>query len=163
MTTTLSFLGQKIKWGVILYEKIYQTSWLYNINIKQILNANLWSIYSKRFEFMVYTFICVFWKIKIFRLLRPSKKTQFLEFLLLSMPFSKYLTCIYCTKTGLVEPLFILKVSNFERTMAETLSKLLWFYGRFKDTKMSFRIYSVDSIKLHLAFHGLFFLDIQYF
>jgi hypothetical protein len=26
----------------------------------QILNANLWSIYSKRFEFMVYTFICAF-------------------------------------------------------------------------------------------------------
>ena len=26
----------------------------------QSLNANLWSIYSKRFEFMVYTFICAF-------------------------------------------------------------------------------------------------------
>ena len=25
----------------------------------QSLNANLWSIYSKRFEFMVYAFICV--------------------------------------------------------------------------------------------------------
>ena len=23
-----------------------------------ILNANMWSIYSKKFEFMVYTFIC---------------------------------------------------------------------------------------------------------
>ena len=26
----------------------------------QTLNANLWSIYCKRFESMVYTFICVF-------------------------------------------------------------------------------------------------------
>ena len=31
-----------------------------------ILKANLWSIYSKRFDFMVYSFICVFWKIKFF-------------------------------------------------------------------------------------------------
>ena len=30
------------------------------------LNANLWSICSKRFDFMVYTFICAFWKIKFF-------------------------------------------------------------------------------------------------
>ena len=28
----------------------------------QSLKSNWWSIYSKRFEFMVYTFICVFWK-----------------------------------------------------------------------------------------------------
>ena len=26
----------------------------------QILDANLWSMYSKRFEFMVYAFICAF-------------------------------------------------------------------------------------------------------
>ena len=31
-----------------------------------ILNANLWSIYSKRFEFMVYTFICAFGKMIFF-------------------------------------------------------------------------------------------------
>jgi hypothetical protein len=30
------------------------------LNKFQILNANLFSIYSKIFEFMVYTFICVF-------------------------------------------------------------------------------------------------------
>ena len=41
----------------------------------QIINANLWSIYSKIFEFMVYTFICAFLKIKFFRLLRPSKSS----------------------------------------------------------------------------------------
>ena len=44
-----------------------------------ILNANLWSIYSKRFEFMVYTFICVFWKIKFFWLLKPSKSSGALK------------------------------------------------------------------------------------
>ena len=42
----------------------------------QSLNANLWSIYSKRFEFMVYTFIC---KIKFFRLLRPSTSSGALK------------------------------------------------------------------------------------
>jgi hypothetical protein len=26
----------------------------------EILNANLWLIYSKIFEFMVYTFVCAF-------------------------------------------------------------------------------------------------------
>ena len=26
----------------------------------QVLNVNLWSIYSKRYEFMVYAFICAF-------------------------------------------------------------------------------------------------------
>ena len=26
----------------------------------QIRNGNLWSIYNKRFEYMVYTFICAF-------------------------------------------------------------------------------------------------------
>lgn len=44
-----------------------------------ILNANLWSIYSKRFEFMVYTCFCAFWKIKIFWLLRPSKSSGALK------------------------------------------------------------------------------------
>ena len=32
----------------------------------QSLNANLWSIYSKRFEFMVSTFICAFLRIIFF-------------------------------------------------------------------------------------------------
>ena len=45
----------------------------------QSLNANLWSIYSKRFEFMVYTFICAFWKIIFFWLLRPSKSSGALK------------------------------------------------------------------------------------
>ena len=40
----------------------------------QILNANLWSIFSKRFEFLVYTW---FWGPPI--LLGPSKKTQLLD------------------------------------------------------------------------------------
>ena len=40
-----------------------------------ILNANLWSIYSKKFEFMVYTFIYVFWKNIFFWLLRPFKQS----------------------------------------------------------------------------------------
>ena len=46
----------------------------------QILNANLWSIYSRKVEFMVYTFICAF---SGFRgpqnLLCPSKKTSVLD------------------------------------------------------------------------------------
>ena len=57
----------------------------------QILNANLWSIYSKRFEFMVYTFICAFWEVIFFQkndgvlvifsflLLRPSKSSGVLK------------------------------------------------------------------------------------
>ena len=45
----------------------------------QSLNANLWSIYSKIFEFMVYTFICAFWKIIFFWLLRPSKSSGALK------------------------------------------------------------------------------------
>ena len=45
----------------------------------QILNTNLWSIYSKRSEFMVHTFICAFWEIKIFQLLRPSKYSETLK------------------------------------------------------------------------------------
>ena len=44
-----------------------------------ILNANLWSIYSKRFEFMVYTCFCAFWKINIFWFLRPSKTSEALK------------------------------------------------------------------------------------
>ena len=45
----------------------------------QVINANLWSIYSKRFEFMVYTFICAFRKIKFFWILRPSKSSEALK------------------------------------------------------------------------------------
>ena len=45
----------------------------------QIQNANLWSIYSKKFEFMVYTCFCAFWKIKFFWLLRPSKSSGALK------------------------------------------------------------------------------------
>ena len=45
----------------------------------QIINANLWSVYSKRYEFMVYTFICAFWKIIFFWLLRPSKSSGALK------------------------------------------------------------------------------------
>ena len=41
----------------------------------QILNANLWSIYSRKFEFMVYTFICAFF----YWCLRPSKSSGFLK------------------------------------------------------------------------------------
>ena len=44
-----------------------------------IQNANLWSIYSKRFEFKVYTFVCASWKIKFFWLLRPSKPYRALK------------------------------------------------------------------------------------
>ena len=39
----------------------------------QILKAYLWLIYRKRVEFIVYTFIFEFWKIKFFELLRPSR------------------------------------------------------------------------------------------
>ena len=39
----------------------------------QILKAYLWLIYRKKVEFIVYTFIFEFWKIKFFELLRPSK------------------------------------------------------------------------------------------
>ena len=60
--------------NLIFFPITYQKSWLYNTNIKQIkvLNANLWLIYSKIFEFMIYIFICAFLKIKFFLLLRPS-------------------------------------------------------------------------------------------
>ena len=69
----------------LLFNKVLKNMIFFQLTIKkggftmlilskfQILNANLWSIYSKRFEFMVYTFICAFWKIKFFWLLRPSK------------------------------------------------------------------------------------------
>ena len=56
----------------------------------QILNANLQSIYSKRFNFMVYMFICVFREIKFFwllNLLGLLKKTQHLDSWPLSMPW----------------------------------------------------------------------------
>ena len=52
----------------------------------------MWSVYSKGFGFVVYTFICAFWKIKFFWLLRPSKssgpskKTRLLDSWPLSMP-----------------------------------------------------------------------------
>ena len=76
MTTTASFFGQKLKGGVILYMYLIKTNYfcclvkfsksLIFFNKKvgfitlvfQIINANLLSIYSKIFEFMVYTFIC---------------------------------------------------------------------------------------------------------
>ena len=45
----------------------------------EILKANLWSIYSKIFEFMVYTFIYAFWKIEFFWLHRPSKSSGALK------------------------------------------------------------------------------------
>ena len=59
-----------------------------------ILNANLWSIYSKRFEFMVYTCFCAFWKIKIFWLLRPSKSSGALK----KVPAFGFLTFEYAFK-----------------------------------------------------------------
>ena len=82
VTTTLPFWGQEIKWGVnFIWEKLMefflfnkfvqnfiffpitdQESWLYNSNIGQILKANLWLIYCKRFESMVYTFLLHFEK-----------------------------------------------------------------------------------------------------
>ena len=81
--TTPPFFGQKIKWGSIFYEINYVLEFLllnevlknwifFQLPIQKsdfitlilskfsILNANLWSICSKRFDFMVYTFICVF-------------------------------------------------------------------------------------------------------
>ena len=39
----------------------------------QILKAYLWLIYRKRVDFIAYTFIFEFWKIKFLELLRPSK------------------------------------------------------------------------------------------
>ena len=48
---------------LIFFSITYQKSWRYNTNNRQILKANLWSIYSKR-SFI--TFICVFSKIKFF-------------------------------------------------------------------------------------------------
>ena len=59
-----------------------------------ILNANLWSIYSKRFEFMVYTCFCAFWKIKFFWLLRPSKSSGALK----KVPTFGFLTFEYAFK-----------------------------------------------------------------
>ena len=59
-----------------------------------ILNANLWSIYSKRFEFMVYTCFCAFWKIKFFWLLRPSKSSGALK----KVPAFGFLTFEYAFK-----------------------------------------------------------------
>ena len=81
--TTQPFLGQKKVRSNFMWEKLmefllpnevlknwifflitYQKSGFITLILSkfQILNANLWSIYSKRFEFMAYTFICVFWK-----------------------------------------------------------------------------------------------------
>ena len=45
----------------------------------------MWSIYSKRFEFMVYTFICAFWG--PLNLLGPSKKSRILDSWPLSVPY----------------------------------------------------------------------------
>jgi hypothetical protein len=45
----------------------------------QILNSKLWSIYSKRFEFMVYTFTCSFQEIKFFIPLSHSKSSGVLK------------------------------------------------------------------------------------
>ena len=61
----------------ITYQKFAFTTLI--LSKFQSLNANLWSIYSKRFEFMVYTFICAFWKIIFFWLLRPSKSSGALK------------------------------------------------------------------------------------
>ena len=45
----------------------------------QTLNANLWSLYSKRFEFIVCIFNCEFWELKFFWLLRPSNSSGALK------------------------------------------------------------------------------------
>ena len=56
----------------------------------QILNAYLWLIYRKRFEFIVYTFIFGIWEIKFFwgpqELQVKAKSAQILD----SWPLSKY-------------------------------------------------------------------------
>ena len=58
--------------GIFLFNEVLKNLIFFQLPIKkvgfitlilskiQILNANLWSIYSKTFEFMVYTFICLF-------------------------------------------------------------------------------------------------------
>ena len=93
MTTPPSFLGQKIKQGVfskefLLFNEVLKNYIFFKLPIKkigfitlilskfQIRNANSWSICSKRFELIVYTFICVFWDIKFFWLLSPSKSSR---------------------------------------------------------------------------------------
>ena len=55
----------------------------------------MWPIYSKRCEFMVYTFICAFWKIKFFWLLRPSKSSGAFK----EDPTFGFLTFEYALKT----------------------------------------------------------------
>ena len=101
MITTLPFWGQEIKWGVnfiweklmdfLLFNEVLKNLIFFQLPIQKsgfitlilskflILNANLWTIYSKSFEFMVYTFICAFWKIKFFWLVRPSKSSGALK------------------------------------------------------------------------------------
>ena len=59
----------------MISERIYR-EWNKTKTSELVLGpANLWSICSKRFDFMVYTFICAFWKIKFFWLLGPSKSS----------------------------------------------------------------------------------------
>ena len=62
----------------LLFNEVLKNLTLFQLPIKKVafmtlivskfqgLNANLWSIYSKKFEFMVYNLICAFWKIKFF-------------------------------------------------------------------------------------------------
>ena len=62
---------KKIK-EFLLFDEVLKNLIFFQLSIKkvafltlilrkfQILNANLWSIYNKRFEFIVYTFICAF-------------------------------------------------------------------------------------------------------
>ena len=82
----------------------------------QIWNANLQLGYCKICEFMVYTFICAFGRIKFFWLLRPSKSSgAFKEDLLfgfltfeylwikdIGSTFLKILSCNECTLMFLV-------------------------------------------------------------
>jgi hypothetical protein len=72
---------------ILLFNEVLKNSIFFQLPIEKVafmmlilskfqsLNANLWSIYSKIFELMVYTFICAFWKINFFWLLRPSKSS----------------------------------------------------------------------------------------
>ena len=70
----------------------------------KIINANLWSIYSKRFKSKVYTFFMCFEKLNFSDFRGPQKRPNFwilylwvcIKKLGIGSTFLKILSCIYC-------------------------------------------------------------------
>ena len=112
----------------------------------------MWSIYSLRFDCMVYTFICAFWKIKFFWLLMPSKSSGALK----KDPTFRFLTFGYALKKWDLGRACMEKVSCiYCTTMVLQVELFLFVFGELKTPKRNFEINWPLVIRLDKYFNQI--------